>query len=73
MVRYSNVLNFFKKTKTQKSPVQEWTEVGVWFVILISIRTFVAATYNVPSESMLPTIQVGDTMIATKYNYGYDK
>jgi len=67
------VLNFFKKTKTQKSPVQEWTEVGVWFVILISIRTFVAATYNVPSESMLPTIQVGDTMIATKYNYGYDK
>ena len=34
------------------------------------IRSFVAAPYSIPSESMLPTLMVDDTLIAEKWRVG---
>ena len=42
-------------------------------IFVFSLRTFVIEPYNVPTESLKPTILKGDYIIATKYSYGYSK
>ena len=42
-------------------------------VFVFSLRAFVIEPYNVPTESLKPTILKGDYIIATKYSYGYSK
>jgi len=41
------------------------------FVLIV--RTVVAEPYKVPSPSMVPTLLVGDELIASKFAYGYSK
>src|SRR6478736_5076234 len=41
------------------------------FVLIV--RTVVAEPYSVPSPSMVPTLLVGDELIASKFAYGYGK
>src|SRR5882762_10663253 len=41
------------------------------FVLIV--RTVVAEPYRVPSPSMVPTLLVGDELIANKFAYGYGK
>jgi signal peptidase I len=38
-------------------------------VIAILLRTFVVATYSIPSASMEPTLQVGDRIVVDKLSY----
>eukprot|EP00439_Symbiodinium_sp_Y106_P087983 s1_g519.t1 len=37
------------------------------------MRTAAFATYYIPSESMVPTLEVGDRLIVTKWDYGYSR
>ena len=37
------------------------------------MRTVLAEPYHVPSPSMVPTLLVGDQLVATKYAYGYSR
>jgi len=37
------------------------------------VRTVAAEPYTVPTPSMVPTLLVGDKLIASKYSYGYSK
>ena len=41
--------------------------------LVLMVRTVVAEPYTVPSGSMIPTLLVGDELIASKYAYGYSK
>lgn len=41
--------------------------------IALVVRTVAAEPFDVPSASMVPTLLVGDTLIAGKYTYGYSK
>jgi signal peptidase I len=41
--------------------------------LVLVVRTVVAEPYRVPSPSMVPTLLVGDELIASKYAYGYSK
>jgi signal peptidase I len=41
--------------------------------LVLAVRTVVAEPYHVPSSSMVPTLLVGDQLIASKFAYGYGK
>ncbi|MFL6720488.1 MAG: signal peptidase I [Sphingomonas sp.] len=48
------------------------------FVLTIAIfafafRTLIAAPFNIPSGSMLPTLYIGDYLVVAKWPYGYSR
>ncbi len=55
-----------------KRQLFEWLRAlaGAALVTFI-LKTVAFATYYIPSESMVPTLEVGDRLIATKFDYGY--
>lgn len=42
-------------------------------LIVFVIRSFIAAPFNIPSESMMPRLLVGDYLLVSKWNYGYSR
>ena len=51
--------------------IREWTEALIFAVVVATIvRTYLFAPYQIPSGSMLPTIQIGDHIFASMYSYG---
>lgn len=40
-------------------------------ILVFIIRSFIAAPFNIPSESMMPRLLVGDYLLVSKWNYGY--
>jgi len=70
-----------KSTQDQKSPpltaVQEMGEftktalIAIFLALLI--RTFLYEPFNIPSGSMLPTLEIGDYLFVYKPEYGYSK
>lgn len=54
-----------------KSKVREYIEaILLAIVIAFFIRTFVIQAYKIPSGSMKPTLQIGDHILVSKFNYG---
>ena len=42
-------------------------------LIVLIFRTFVFTSFNIPSESMMPRLLVGDYLFAAKWPYGYSR
>ncbi|HYE52590.1 MAG TPA: signal peptidase I [Azospirillaceae bacterium] len=54
--------------------IREWgPTVALSLAFVLAMRTFAYAGYHVPSESMLPTLKVGDQFYAAKFAYGYSR
>ncbi len=57
--------------KKQKSVVREYTEaLLVALLLAVFIRSFVVQAFKIPSGSMLPTLQIGDHILVSKFTYG---
>jgi signal peptidase I len=42
-------------------------------VLVLIFRSFIFSPFNIPSESMLPRLLVGDYLLAAKWPYGYSR
>ena len=42
-------------------------------VIVLSFHSFLFKPFNIPSESMVPTLLIGDYLFVSKFTYGYSK
>lgn len=42
-------------------------------LFVVAFQTAAYASYYIPSESMVPTLQVGDRLIAAKFAYGFSR
>jgi signal peptidase I len=54
-----------------KSKTKEYIEsIIIAILIALFIRTFIICAYKIPSESMKPTLLIGDHLLVTKFIYG---
>ncbi|WP_114394241.1 signal peptidase I [Oleisolibacter albus] len=57
-----------------RSSLREWAGVvGGAALFYLVMNSFAFAGFHVPSESMLPTLKVGDQFYAAKWAYGYSR
>ena len=69
------------QTKPKETPLPEKEEgAGEFFktailaiLLAMFIRTFFFEPFNIPSGSMLPTLQIGDYLFVSKTSYGYSE
>lgn len=61
-----------KRKKKEKSALREMLEVVIVALALaFLIKTFVVGNFWIPSESMVPTIEVNDKVIVTNFSYWF--
>lgn len=52
--------------------IREWVEaILVALILTLIIRTFVVQAFKIPSESMYPTLMVGDKLFVNKFIYRF--
>jgi len=55
----------------RKSTLREYSEsIGVAIAIALVLRAFVVEAFQIPSGSMIPTLEVGDHIFVSKFAYG---
>ena len=55
----------------QKSPGREYFEsIGIAVLVAFGLRLFAVEAFKIPSESMVPTLMVGDHIFVSKFQYG---
>jgi signal peptidase I len=77
------ILNSAKNKKQGKESMQnnkknstarDWVNTIFWGgLIAIVFRSFLLEPFNIPSGSMIPTMEVGDHIFVKKWSYGYSR
>ncbi len=60
-----------RKPRPAKSALRDNVETLLWSVVMVFLlRAFVIQAFKIPSESMVPTLLVGDYLFVNKFVYG---
>lgn len=62
-----------KEPQPQNGWIEAAKTVGLSLVLAFGIRTFIAEARYIPSESMLPTLEINDRLIVEKISYHFTK
>lgn len=63
-----------EKQKTPKATLKsEARFYGIFAICALIFWTFAYGHYRIPSESMQPTLEVGDRLYVSKFSYGYSR
>jgi len=63
-----------KKKKQQRTGIGAFILDLAWIVgIVVVVQSFLVQPFSIPSESMVPGLQVGDRVVALKFSYGYSR
>lgn len=62
-----------KRNKKKETPQEIVRSIVILLAILLAIRTFLWEPFRIPSESMLPRLEIGDFISVNKMAYGYSK
>ena len=63
-----------KKGEQKEEGLKEIVLTVFWAVVIaMGFRTVAYEPFNIPSESMLPTLMIGDYLTVSKWSYGYSK
>lgn len=63
-----------EKIKKKPGGIMETISTAFWAVlIIVVVRCFLFAPFNIPSGSMIPTLLIGDYIFVSKYSYGFSK
>jgi signal peptidase I len=55
----------------KRSIVREYVEAILWALVLVLVlRAFVIQAFRIPSESMVPTLLIGDMLFVNRFEYG---
>jgi len=63
-----------KKAEKKKEGTDWWAEIRSILLLILAVlafHSFVAKPFYIPSESMMPSLLVGDRLVVTKYAYGW--
>jgi signal peptidase I len=61
----------YLQSSKKKSTLREYAEaIIIALVLALFIRTFIVQAFKIPSGSMLPTLQIGDHILVSKFVYG---
>lgn len=60
-----------RKTSVARQVIEFVLTIGIAFLVAQAVRTWVIQPYVVPTGSMLPTIQLGDQVLANKFIYRF--
>ena len=61
----------YLQTQRKKSTFREYAEaIIIALVLALFIRAFIVQAFKIPSGSMLPTLQIGDHLLVSKFIYG---
>jgi signal peptidase I len=60
--------------KDWRTDAVEWAKtIGGAFAVYLVFTTVAFANYRIPSESMVPHLEVGDRVVVSKFAYGYSR
>ena len=66
--------NLTQNARPLSETTAEWTKTIVGaFLAYVTFSTFAFANYSIPSESMVPHLEVGDRVAVSKFAYGYSR
>lgn len=51
--------------------IAELRSLAMLALLVLGLHSFIGKLFYIPSESMMPTLQVGDRLLVTKYPYGW--
>lgn len=62
---------------TEAEEKEDWKSYTIFLlkmvIVVLIFRTFIFTSFNIPSESMMPRLLVGDYLFSQKWSYGYSR